>query len=467
MRGTIRAGRLTRTPYTSITPQELPAYPCPATPTSSCSLTHRAPSNPPRRLVVPPCASLGVRMDSTWTTTLGPPSSGRTAHPGGRHQHHTATHNNPAPQNLGLVYSTVDIHLTKRLAELPLHRAIESVLTTQSLGLRIAFRVMQAQYALHIVKRESSRYTYGNKRADTQAEHQITNHTQVLKHVRLETTHHSQRQHLPPRPSPTQPAHCIPEDTPSTDGDKQYHYPTPIQQLATTLDQPANTELCDAPRTPSVTPSTTQPFARIASQHTCKNSTPTCARVTATPHPILPMVRTPLHPCSRGVQQMHLRPHRGQNLGPLQDVPTIPELDTRTYWNPTHTIAEPAGWPSWSPATQNFTTILRQVGVPKAVRQGLVPPCRLHPATHPRRRPPSHGSALATDSSQQNSRATQVPHPQVPAAGSHPTPAGPGQSLQTPVPPTERPHPATDHQTQNPPFKPAHNPPRTTPLRHA
>ena len=32
-------------------------------------------------------------------------------------------------------------------------------------------------------------------------------------------------------------------DTPYTDRDKQYHYPTTIQQLATTLGHPPNTEL--------------------------------------------------------------------------------------------------------------------------------------------------------------------------------------------------------------------------------
>ena len=41
---------------------------------------------------------------------------------------------------------------------------------------------------------------------------------------------------------------------PYTDRDKQYHYPTPIQQLATTLGHPANTELLrcleDSVRTP-------------------------------------------------------------------------------------------------------------------------------------------------------------------------------------------------------------------------
>ena len=111
----------------------------------------------------------------------------------------------------------------------------------------MAFRGMNPQDALHIVKEEFHRYTYGNGRADTHAKHQNTNDTPGLEHVRLDTTHHSQLQHLPPISSATQPPEWIPEDMPYTDRDKLYQYPTPIQQLATTLDQPANTELLRRP----------------------------------------------------------------------------------------------------------------------------------------------------------------------------------------------------------------------------
>ena len=142
-----------------------------------------------------------------------------------------------------VVDATVDIHLTRRLADLPLHKALESGLTTQALGLWMAFKGMHPQDALHIVKQESHRYAYGNERADMQAKHQNTNHTPGLEHVRLDTPHHSHLQHLPPIPPATQPPQWMPEDTPYTDRDKQYHYPTPIQQLATTLGHPANTEL--------------------------------------------------------------------------------------------------------------------------------------------------------------------------------------------------------------------------------
>ena len=87
------------------------------------------------------------------------------------------------------------------------------------------------------------RYTYGNGRADTHAKHQSTSQTPGLEHLRLDTPHHSHLQHLPLIPSATQPPQPMPEDAPYTDRDKQYPYPTPIQQLATTLGHLANTEL--------------------------------------------------------------------------------------------------------------------------------------------------------------------------------------------------------------------------------
>ena len=64
-------------PSMSISPQQLPPCPYPATPTSSTSLTHPAPSKAPPQSVVPPCASPGARTASTWNTTPGPPSLGR------------------------------------------------------------------------------------------------------------------------------------------------------------------------------------------------------------------------------------------------------------------------------------------------------------------------------------------------------------------------------------------------------
>ena len=112
-----------------------------------------------------------------------------------------------------VVDATVDIHLTGRLADLPLYRALQSGLTTHTLGLWMAFRGMHPQDPLHIVKQESHRYTYGNGRADTHAKHQSTRHTPGLEHVQLHNPHHSHLQHLPPIPSATQPPQWMPRDT--------------------------------------------------------------------------------------------------------------------------------------------------------------------------------------------------------------------------------------------------------------
>ena len=63
------------------------------------------------------------------------------------------------PRNIWVVVdATVDIHLTRRLADLPHHKALKSGLTTQALGPWMAFRGMHPQDALHIVKQESHRY---------------------------------------------------------------------------------------------------------------------------------------------------------------------------------------------------------------------------------------------------------------------------------------------------------------------
>ena len=92
-------------PPTSITPQQLPAYPDPATPTSSTSLTHPAPSNTPHSRLC-----LRVHHLVRGRPPRGTPHRGhhlwgvlprRTTHPGGRHHRHTTTHNDPAPQHLG------------------------------------------------------------------------------------------------------------------------------------------------------------------------------------------------------------------------------------------------------------------------------------------------------------------------------------------------------------------------------
>ena len=217
-----------KTRSTSITPQQLPAYPYPATPTPSTSLTHPAPSNAPPRSVAPPCASPGALTASTWNTTPGSPSLGRppTANyapwqtPSRCHAVTPSPSATIQPRNIWVVVdATVDIHLTRRLVDLHLQRALESGLTTQAFRLWMAFRGMHPQAALHIVKQKSHRYTYGNGRADTHAKYQSTSHTPGFEHVPLDSPHHSHLQHLPPIPSATGPPKWMPEDTPYTDRD--------------------------------------------------------------------------------------------------------------------------------------------------------------------------------------------------------------------------------------------------------
>ena len=96
------------------------------------------------------------------------------------------------PCNIWVVVdTTVDINLTRRLADLHLHRSLESGLIKQALGLWMGFRGIYPKNALHIVKQEFHSYTYGNGHADTHAKHQSTNHTPGLEHVRLDTTNNS------------------------------------------------------------------------------------------------------------------------------------------------------------------------------------------------------------------------------------------------------------------------------------
>ena len=273
-----------------------------------------------------------------------------------------------------VVDATIDVHLTRRLADLHLHKALGSGLNTQALGLWMAFRGMHPQDALHIVKQESKRYTYGNGRADTQAKHQSSSHTPGLEHVRLDTPHHSHLQHLPLIPSATQPPQWIPEDTPCTDREKQYHHPTPIQQLATTLGVPANTELLQrlegsvhtplyysALRLDSLPAHLQKPQLQLALEQ-------------------LPL-RTRYHRWYRrrsiqipaGYTKCICGHAEEETWDHFKVCPLYRGLDTLTDWNPTYTIAQHAGLLTRSQTTQHLNTLLKQTEVLKVVRRGLVP----------------------------------------------------------------------------------------------
>ena len=176
------------TPSTSITSQQLPVYPYPATQTSFTSLNA---SGTQQHTPTVGCASVRItwRADGlhvehhTRATIFRASSHGELRTLAGAV---TAT---PPPATIGprniwvVVDARLDIRLTRRLSDLPLRRPLETGLITQVLGLWLAVRGMHPQDALHIVKQESHRYTYGNGRADTHAKHQITNHTPGLEHM--------------------------------------------------------------------------------------------------------------------------------------------------------------------------------------------------------------------------------------------------------------------------------------------
>ena len=279
------------------------------------------------------------------------------------------------PRNIWVVVdATVNIHLTRRLADLPLHRTLESGFSTQALGLWMAFRGMHPQDALHIVKQESHRYTYGNRNADTHVKHQSNSHTPGLEHVRLDTPHHSHLQHLPPIPSATLCPQWMPKDTLYTDRDKQYHYPTPIQQLATTLGHLANTELLrrledsvhiplyySALRPDSLPAHLQKPRLQLALEQlpllTGYHRWYACRSI---------QVPARYTKCICGHAEEETWDH-------FKGCPLYRGLDTLTNWNPTHTIAQHARWLTRSPATQQLATILNRTEVLEAVRRGLVP----------------------------------------------------------------------------------------------
>ena len=279
------------------------------------------------------------------------------------------------PRNIWVVVdATVDIHLTRRLADLPLYKALESGLTTQALRLWMAFKGMHPQDALHIVKQESHRYAYGNGRADTQAKHQNTNHTPGLERVQLDTPHHSHLQYLPPIPPATQPPQWMSEDTPYTDRDKQYHYPTPIQQLAPTLGHPANTELLrrleDSVHTPlyysALRPDSLPAHLQKPQLQLALEQLPLLTRYHRW------YARRSIH-VPAGYTKCICSHAEEETWDHFKVCPLYRGPDTLTDWNPTHTIAQHAGWLTQSPATQQLTTVLKQTEVLEAVRRGLVP----------------------------------------------------------------------------------------------
>ena len=176
------------------------------------------------------------------------------------------------PRNIWVVVdATVDIHLTRRLADLPLHKALESGLTTQALGLWMAFKGMHPQDALHIVSRS----------------HTAT-HTAMVAQTRRPNTR------TPTTPQGSSACDWTPHTTATCSTCPKYPRPhsppngcprtrrTRIETSSTTTPHPSSNwpphwatqrtpNSSDASKTPSTPPSTTPPCIRIASQHTYKS----------------------------------------------------------------------------------------------------------------------------------------------------------------------------------------------------
>ena len=162
------------------------------------------------------------------------------------------------------------------------------------------------------------------------------------------------------------------------------------------------------------------------------------------------MVRTPLDPRPRRIHQIHLWPGGRRNLALFQDVPPVPRTGHphRLEPNPHHrTARRMADTVPGNPTTCHHP---QADGGTRGGPQRTHPHCRLHLAMRPRGRPPGHSSAHAMDGCCQDSGAAHIPHPQEPAACSHPAPNGPSPPPQTPVLPTVRTCPTTYHQHGTP-----------------
>ena len=119
---------------------------------------------------------------------------------------------------------------------------------------------------------------------------------------------------------------------------------------------------------------------------------------------------------------MHLWPPRGQNLGPLQDMPPVPgarhphRQEANTSHCTTHRMADTV--PGNPKARHHPQSDEGTQGGPR----GACPHRRLYPAMHPGGRLPGNSSTHAMDGRRQNGQATHVLHPQVTAACRRPFP---------------------------------------------
>ena len=175
-------------------------------------------------------------------------------------------------------------------------------------------------------------------------------------------------------PRPHSPPKWILEDTPYTDRDKQYHYPTPIQQPVTTLGHPANTALLrrleDSVHTPlyysALRPDSLPAHLQKRRLQLALEQLPLLARYHRW------YARRSIH-VPAGYTKCICGHAEEETWDHFKVCPLYRGLDTLTDWNPTHNMAQHARRPTQSPATQQLTTVLKQMEVLEAVRRGLVP----------------------------------------------------------------------------------------------
>ena len=99
--------------------------------------------------------------------------------------------------------ATVNKHLLLRIARQPLHQATATSLGTQALMLWKALCSLPPYVQVHIVKQESYRHQYGNRRVNIQEVHTCITHLPTLQVPDLDCNH-THLQHLPPKPEPHQ-----------------------------------------------------------------------------------------------------------------------------------------------------------------------------------------------------------------------------------------------------------------------
>ena len=120
------------------------------------------------------------------------------------------------------------------------------------------------------------------------------------------------------------------------------------------------------------------------------------------------MVPSTLHPHPHRIHQMHVHPHGGRDLGPLQELPTIPRTQhPHGLEHPPHhraTRRMTTTLPS-SPTTHHHPAATSSAGgSPRRTR----PHGRLQSATRPRRRPTGHNGTIVTHTRHQGNQTTHT-----------------------------------------------------------